>query len=185
MDSARDWPAYQAGPKESIFAMGVASVNYARLEYALSTLFATVMDMDAHVSALKINEVRNNKKILASMKQGLAKTGWPDCAKEAVDYFLLGYKICADNRNLLMHSTIIGAKYAILLYKRNRSGVMTVCRPTLEDLRRTADDARTYLEYGLNLSKVIKARLDDWSLPTLPIPWPIKPDPPQPLPYST
>ena len=45
MDSARDWPAYQAGPKESIFAMGVASVNYARLEYALST---SIRDRNGH-----------------------------------------------------------------------------------------------------------------------------------------
>jgi len=33
------WPPYEIGPHQSVFALGVASVNYARLEFALGGVF--------------------------------------------------------------------------------------------------------------------------------------------------
>jgi hypothetical protein len=32
------WPAYQVGPRDSIFAIGVVSIKYSQLEFALGVI---------------------------------------------------------------------------------------------------------------------------------------------------
>jgi hypothetical protein len=43
MTDPTEWPEYDVGPRESVFALGVASINYARLEFAFSGVFAKVL----------------------------------------------------------------------------------------------------------------------------------------------
>jgi hypothetical protein len=43
MTDPTEWPEYDVGPRESVFALGVASVSYARLEFAFSGVFAKVL----------------------------------------------------------------------------------------------------------------------------------------------
>ena len=38
--------AYPTGPKDSIFAMGVASIKWAELESVLHFMFGTIFDLD-------------------------------------------------------------------------------------------------------------------------------------------
>jgi hypothetical protein len=38
-------PPHQNGPHDSVFVLGVASVNYARLEFALGGVFAKVIGL--------------------------------------------------------------------------------------------------------------------------------------------
>jgi hypothetical protein len=186
MSGSVEWPDYQAGPRESIFALGVVSVNYAKLEYALSLLFGIILGLDQEVSLQTIAKVKNHETIRYLMSLALPKTAWPAHAQDAVAHFLSGFKLCADNRNLLMHSSIIGAEAVTVLYKRNSKGEMSVCRPTVTELRSTADDIQSYCNYGINLFNAIGVRLDDWiEKPVLPFPWPNKPPLPQLLAYTT
>ena len=44
------WLSYEIGPRESVFALGVVSVNYARLEWALGGVFANVVELTSEIA---------------------------------------------------------------------------------------------------------------------------------------
>jgi hypothetical protein len=45
MEISDDWPEYAVGPKDSLFAIGVASSNFTALEAVMQFIFATVLDL--------------------------------------------------------------------------------------------------------------------------------------------
>jgi hypothetical protein len=99
------WPPYDIGPQDAVFALGVASVNYARLEFAFSHVFAKVLGItnnDAWALLPKIN----NYERLRRMRNALQILNWPDDTKNRITNFMDAFKILADNRNLLDHSNI-------------------------------------------------------------------------------
>jgi hypothetical protein len=102
MTEPQVWPTYSIGPKDSIFALGVVSVNYARLEHAIHAMFAVILGIDRVVSRhlmFKIGpEIRDKL-----MREMLPIWPWPPNIVGLVNHFITAHKICYDNRNLLMH----------------------------------------------------------------------------------
>ncbi len=101
------WPAYDIGPHDSVFALGVASVNYARLEFAFGCIFAKVLEITNSQAWEKLARIRSNHQRLKRMRTALDQLNWPDDTKNRVTHFMEAFKILADNRNLLDHSNVL------------------------------------------------------------------------------
>jgi hypothetical protein len=182
MADAPEWPAYDIGPRDSIFALGAVSVNYARLEFAVYGMFSTIVGISTAVSArlmFKISpEMRDRM-----MREMLPTQNWPPNIADLAQHFIEAHKICYENRNKLMHSAVnTGHRSAIILYKTGRDGKTTLANPLLNELRQVADDMDVFFDYGLQLSNMINFDLlgikpkagDAWykswpEKPTLPI----------------
>jgi len=188
MTETTDWPRYQVGPRDGIFALGVVSVNYARLEFAVQAVFTTLLGITSELSArlmFKLTpEVRDKM-----MREMLPMHDWPDNVLDLLLHFIEAHKTCYENRNKLMHSSLIsGSEQAIVLYKTGRDGKTTLTNPSIPELRQVADDMMSYFNFGMHLSNMINLELlgikaregDAWYRA-----WPDKPPPPSPLEYTS
>ena len=92
------WPSYPVGPEDSIFALGVVSVNFARFEYAFTWLLTVVSGLHEDFARITLARVGllTSTQLLDSM---IEKKDWPDGAIELIRYFLKATKILAENRN--------------------------------------------------------------------------------------
>jgi len=185
MTAAPDWPAYPIGPRESIFAMGVASIKFVELESVLSFIFGTVFGLrlnDKDALAAKMGRGA----VVDLIRERLPETMWPQSQQDDVVYFLTGFDVCASNRNQLAHSALawIGDDTTIL-YKTVRTGKTQAAAPPLDQLRAVADDMHAYWQYGQALGNAINNRLfDPPLLPAAAFPWPDRPAPPRKLSYT-
>jgi hypothetical protein len=57
------WPSYPIGPRDSVFALGVASVNYAGLEFALGGIFATVTGLTMNAASVLLPNITNHLRL--------------------------------------------------------------------------------------------------------------------------
>jgi hypothetical protein len=76
MTAPTAWPDYDVGPHDAVFAIGVASINYARLEFAFSGLFAKVLGITNSQAWEILASTRSNYQRLQRMKDALQKL-WP------------------------------------------------------------------------------------------------------------
>jgi len=138
-----------------MFALGVAGVKYAQLEFALSGMFSTVTGMETEAVSRLLPKIRNNVR-LDLMRESIPDRHWPNEISEQVQYFISGFNI----RNLLMHSNIFTmSQDAIILYKSTSAGRTVSCNPTLAEVRQVVDDMQGYFRYGLALSNAINFNL--------------------------
>jgi hypothetical protein len=93
------WPTYEVGPHESVFALGVASVNYSRLEFALSGVFANVVGLTSDFTFSLFPSIGNNVR-LRLIRKYLAERDWPSDPKDRIAHFINAFEILAENRNL-------------------------------------------------------------------------------------
>ncbi len=178
-----EWPGYDIGPRECMFALGVVAVKYAQLEFALSGMFSTVTGVGRDATARLLQRIRNNVR-LDRMRESLPSHRWPKEVNERVEHFIADFNACARNRNLLMHSNIfMMTKDAIILYKDDNSGKTVSCNPTLAEIRQVADDMNALFDYGLALSNAINMNLVAKPRTWL-FPWPDEPPPPCLLNYT-
>jgi hypothetical protein len=135
------WPAYDIGPHASVFALGVAAINYAKLEFAFSCVFAKVRQISTSQACEMFAKVRNNYKRLERMRGALQKINWPDNTKDRVIHLMECFNILVDNRNLLVHSSMFaGIESPTILYKSDGTGNTTHTVTSLTQLRQVADD---------------------------------------------
>jgi hypothetical protein len=180
-----DWPGPIIGPQDSILAIGAVSVNYSRLEFAMTAMFATITGCSMQFATMLIPKITNLYRT-DLMERMLATRQWHDDARMRCAHFIAGFKILADNRNLLMHSSLIASiETATMLYKTTKQGNTELCSVTVPELRAVADDMMEYFHYGLALSNIInfellgiKPRAGDYAA------WPDMPPSPNPLKYS-
>lgn len=150
------WPAYDIGPHDSVFALGVASVNYARLEFAFGFIFAKILNITNSQAWEILAKIRNNHKRLKRMRTALDELNWPDDTKNRVTHFMKAFKILADNRNLLDHSNVFSDTDApTTLYKSDDKGNTIHTVVALDELRQVADDMMHYFDYGLRFGNSI------------------------------
>jgi hypothetical protein len=180
------WPSYQIGPHESVFALGVASVNYAKLEYALGGVFANVIGLTVEIASALLPKLGIDARVTL-VREALIGRDWPDDRKDRITHFLDAFKVLEENRNLLAHSNLtIGAKDQIALYKYNRAGKTILAQVTPTELRQVADDMDTYFNYGMSVTNMIG--LEFLGLKTITgeiYPWPDKPPLPRKLDYKS
>jgi hypothetical protein len=152
---ASKWPSYPIEPRESVFALGVVSVNYAGLEFALGSVFTNVLDLASNITWALLQKIGNEARI-ALLEQALCERDWPAELKECVIHFIKGFKILAENRNQLIHSNIFaGVEEQITLYKSNRAGKTILIQISPADLRQVADNMMVYRDYGLAVANAI------------------------------
>ena len=74
MTDPTPWPAYDVGPRESVFALGVASANCARLEVAFGFMFAKVFGITNDRAWERLAKTGNPERIRLMQQQlkGLA-----------------------------------------------------------------------------------------------------------------
>ena len=189
MEISDDWPEYAVGPKDSLFALGVASSNFTGLEMVMQFIFATVLDLTFENSEM-ISAKMGAEATVILTRQRLETLKWEDHIKDRVLHFLHGFDICLQNRNHLMHSEIswVMGTYETektFLFKRTKKGELHVAAPKLPELRRIADSMMIFTHYGRRLGNWINNHSSD--PPTLPdaaFPLPDKPALPHSLDYS-
>lgn len=179
------WPSYPIGPRDSVFALGVVSVNYTSLEFALGSVFANVIGLTDDFTRALLPKIGNEDRITL-LRQALCGRDWPADLKEHITHFVDGFKILAENRNQLMHSDVTAVtEERIALYKSNRRDGKTILTLiNLADLRQVADDMMAYYDYSLIISNVITllSYPGGWLSPD---PLLIKPPLPRKLDYSS
>jgi hypothetical protein len=152
--SKTQWPKYLPLPPDDIFALGVIALNYCQLENMFRALFSAVAQWNEFQTAALFHRLANNvrKDVLSEL---LGKTTLPDETKELVQYFLIGFGQCADNRHLLLHSSTGGAHrpgpgipIGLVFERYSRAGNRLVCHPTLKELQTVADDIHRYTRFG-------------------------------------
>lgn len=160
-----DLPEYLPGPPDHVLMLGVISLNYGQLEAMFKHVFSAVTRMnDAQVAAI-FQRIRNNTRQTV-LSEVMAQTTLPDKLKERVSYFSDGYKVCAENRNDLMHSRSGGVftsaskdSRGILFKKTTNAGKEIVCAPSLTDLRCIADEIHDYMNFGFHVT----GEINDWA----------------------
>jgi hypothetical protein len=180
------WPAYPVGPRDSIFAIGVASIKYTELESVLRFMFATVFDVSRDDAMMLVSKMGAAASVTL-MQRKLPSIEWTDTIKEHVTHFIEAFGICSVNRNSLLHSELawIEAKETVL-FKMTKKGSTDMAVPSLGELRQVADDMNTYCNYGRQLGNAINNTKAE--IPVFPVsafPWPSKPPLPRNIPYSS
>ena len=151
------WPSYDVGSHDAVFALGVVSVSYARLEFAFSHVFSKVLGITNNEAWVQLAKI-NNYQRLRRMRDVLQALDWPDATKKRVAHFMDAFKILADNRNLLAHSNIFfGTAAPISLYKYDRAGKTVHTIVMTSDLRQVADDMMAYFNYGISFGNSVGA----------------------------
>ncbi len=151
----KEWPDYPIGPRNSVFAMGLISIKFAELESVLAFLFATQFEPGLDNTIALCAKV-GSKACGELMDARLASHVWPDSTKQKVRHFLRAFFILTDSRNSLMHSNLawVAGSHTVL-FKTARSGRTVAVAPTLEVLRRIADDMNAFVDYGRCLGNAI------------------------------
>lgn len=183
----QEWPLYPIGPKETIYAIGVVSLIYTRLESAFRLVFAAVSEIALPHTEVIFARTQNDAR-MKMMEEMLGRRNLPDELTERVGWFSDGYMICADNRNAIMHSNAVFDAMVLSrmsdtdplhLMKFSKTGRLQECEVSLEDLRNTADDMQTYTNFGVTLSANIPAPFElphvSWTMH-----WPLPDKPPEP-----
>jgi hypothetical protein len=103
--SLTEWPPYRVGNPDYIHALGVIASSFNRLEFRLRALFRIYMRSSPKVAYILFAKLTNQNR-LELMYEALDDSDHPESIKEDVRYYLGGFKTCADNRNILMHSNV-------------------------------------------------------------------------------
>jgi hypothetical protein len=145
--------------KDSILAIGVVSVNYSQLEFAMTAMFATITGCSMQFATMLMPKITNQYRT-DLMDRMLETRSWADDIKARCERFIAGFRILADNRNLLMHSGMAASIHEpTLLYKVTKQGNTELCQVTPQELRQIADDMTVYFRYGLHISNVINIEI--------------------------
>jgi hypothetical protein len=108
--------------------------------------------------------------------------------KAAIEHFLRGYAICAENRNILLHSEAIplGKKNRVFFYKDSKKPPHWPNKyaPSIASLRAIADTMRAFSTYGSDLAIVLRDAYwmkEELGLMLIRRPLPYRPRLPKPL----
>jgi hypothetical protein len=146
----RTWPFYDSGPSEHVHALGVVSVNYNQLEWLLLTFHVHFLRADHSVTNLIFQKTPTNVR-LQVLDQLAARTVTDPEIRDHIKHFIKGYKLCADNRNVLMHSQLLYGRESDEVFpatKFSKAGKLASYELTLPDIRRVADEIFEWATYG-------------------------------------
>lgn len=104
------WPAYDAGKHDHVHAMGVVAVNFNTLENLLLSLLHLYFNAEYALAQKLFLKLTNHGRIDTLKELVRTRESRPE-VRCLIDNFLDGFVICAENRNILMHSLYLGPKY--------------------------------------------------------------------------
>jgi len=99
------WPSYRVGNPDYIHALGVIASIYNLLEFRFRSLFSIYVQPTNF--AYKLFHKTNNHDRQEFIREALDFSSHPEAIKDEVRHFLDAYRICTDNRNIFMHSTVM------------------------------------------------------------------------------
>jgi hypothetical protein len=148
----REWSGdvYGKNRTDQMHALGVVAANFNGLEFSFLCIFSHYFDFSDR-SGVLFQNFKNNFRVdtLRAIIESYEKQ---PLASMHVEHFLLGFEICADNRNLLMHSEIELAPESseLRMSKGTKSDPFTrmFAQFDLPTLRKVADDIMNFEEYG-------------------------------------
>ena len=100
---SEEWPPYRVGKPEYLHALGVIASVFNQLEFRFRSLFSIYIQ-SPDGSAYDLFARKNNQERQKLMAEALPNSSHPQGIKDRVAHFLTGYRVCTDNRNILMHS---------------------------------------------------------------------------------
>jgi hypothetical protein len=145
------WPLYDSGPSDHVHALGVVSVNYNYLEWVLWTFHIHFLRADHSVTSLIFLKAPTNVR-LQVLGQIAARTVTDPGMRDHIEYFIKGYDLCDNNRNVLMHSQLLAGRESNDVFPATKfskkTGKLASYEFTLPDIRRIADEIHEWAEYG-------------------------------------
>jgi hypothetical protein len=185
----RKWPRYEIGHKDYIFALGVISANFNELEGSLRLLFAINVRLSTDAMSFLFARLDNSQRMML-IRHCLTELPYNEREKHAIEHFIKGYAICAENRNILLHAEVHYAASAdskrkrVMFYKDSKKPPHFPNRytPSLKALRAIADAMNAFSEYGSHLGMTLRDTYwmeEELGLRNLRRPLPYKP--PKPL----
>jgi hypothetical protein len=100
------WPPYRVGNSDYIHALGVIASVFNLLEFRFRALFPIYTRLPSKPAYSLFAKIRNDWR-LEIIQESIEFSSHPEPIKDHVRHFLAGFKTCADNRNILMHSTVM------------------------------------------------------------------------------
>lgn len=165
---SRNWPQYEVGRQDYLFALGVLVANFNELEGILSLLFTMNVRLP-YAAKSSIFKKSDNSQRIKIIQGCLSITQWNHRdhplpynkrEKEAIEHFLRGYAICAENRNILLHSEAIplGKTKRVFFFKDSKKPPHWPNKyaPSITTLRAIADAMREYSNYGSELCSALR-----------------------------
>jgi hypothetical protein len=153
------WPAYEVAPEDTVYAVGVVSINYARFERTHVWMLAAVANMREHQAAVIIARTNASERVKL-IETFMQRGKWPDKALAAIRHYLRAMDVLIKNRNVLIHSNIIrGTENRAAIYSMTRQGTTNLFQATLGEVRQVADDLNTYFYFGLHLANCIATEI--------------------------
>ena len=145
------WPEFPPGPTDHIAAIGVLVVRFNELENTLQSLIAHYSTMDNEVTYFVIGRLPAPTQVdwLDKLLPIYEKN---ESVRGALELFTKAYRICNDNRGMVVHSTLWAYRASddtIITSKRSRNhGKQNDQGFSLETLRRVADEILHWQRYG-------------------------------------
>jgi hypothetical protein len=182
------WPSYRVGNADYIHALGVIASVFNLLEFRFRSLFPIYTTLPSP-PAYRLFATRNNDDRLKLMRECIDYSPHPELIKDDVRHFLTGFKICNDNRNILMHSTVFylfgpgdvpcpelappGQQPQGVGFQKASKGdpfQINTYQLTIEEIRAVADALKQFEIYGDRLYwHILKSyeptRYQSWGLP--------------------
>jgi hypothetical protein len=145
------WPSYDSGPSDHVHALGVVSVNYNHLEWVLWTFHIHYLRAHHSITSLIFQKTPTNVR-LQILGQLAAHTVTDPEMREHIEHFIKGYNLCANNRNVLMHSQLLAGRESNDVFPATKFSKKTAKLAsfefTLPDIRRVADEIFEWGTYG-------------------------------------
>lgn len=153
------WPSYQVAPPDSVYALGVVSINYARFELTHTWMLAAVANIQAR-QATVISTRANPGDRFKLIESFMSHRTWPEDAGVLIKHYLKAADILTKNRNVLVHSNAVEAwNNKTAFHSMSRQGMPNLFQSTLEEIRQVADDLNDYFWFGHALSNYIASEI--------------------------
>jgi hypothetical protein len=175
------WPPHEMAPPEYLRALGSIVSNFNGLEIAFLYLFHLYVELPEEAVAYIFHKLDNTAR-LDIFKRCVDGSGEPKKIISSLHHFVRCFGVCAENRNILMHS------HPLVLYENNKlivlftkaarktPGEWNSYRPTLRELRALALAVHKITRYGYSLYTFILRTTSVESAHIKPWPaWPKRP----------
>lgn len=143
------WPPYSVSSNKYAQAVGILCINYNNLEAKLLELAMHFSNAPADIMAFSFVRLGNETR-LDLLKRIFSDNVSDTSFKDYANYFARGFKACAENRNIVLHSqvTAVSTDHITIAKKRSKSGDESVYYFGLDIVRRVADEIFEWSRFG-------------------------------------
>jgi hypothetical protein len=153
------WPTYEVAPEDSVYALGVVSINYTRFERTHVWMLAAVANMTEDQAAI-ITARTNASERAKLIETFFDRREWPSETAAAIKHYLKAMGVLIQSRNVLIHSNMVrGTENRTAIYSLSKQGRHSLFQANLKEIRAVADGLETYFNFGLGLANYIATEI--------------------------